>query len=306
TISLQELYETVTKNKTIRNKSDANNIKRAFGLLAECVPDANTSNFDIESLIVFQRFLSQEKKYARIYCNKLVNFVRYIFKWGGIFKLVSPFVVHSLKLIPPVAIGDAKENPPRKEVPQNDIELVLESLPKKISDMLRLMQLTAMRPSEVFQMKIGDIDMKWDNDDWLYSPPKHKTTWRGKNRAIILGSEEQDILEKYLNGDPEKNIFLNQKGNPFNTSTFDKAISKIIKKKKLPKFTPYQLRHTSLTNISAEHGRDVARAVAGHCSEIITGVYDHSDLRKFKTVVDSRKKNNTPFTRSTLKIFTGE
>jgi integrase len=308
TVSLPELYDLFKKNKKVNNRSDANNYKKASNLLIECFPNENTGTFSTASLIQFQNYLV-EKGYERKYCNKLVSFVRSIFKWGFLTGVVSPVLVGSLKLIPPVQIGTAKENKRRTNIPQEDLEVALPFFSEIIADMLRLQMLSAMRPSEVCRMKAEHIVTEYDGKNWLYLPPKHKTAWRGKERVIILGLEEQEIIKKYLKKDTDKNIFLNTKGNPYTGSALSQEIRKKIKKNNLPKFTAYQLRHTKLTEVSAEHGRDAARAVAGHSTENITGVYDHSDIGKFKAVIDSRNRkvvNATDQPQTALKIFIGE
>jgi integrase len=304
TVSLYELYETFEKTKRINNKSDANNYKKAFSLLQECFPNQDTNSFSTTLLIEYQNYLVK-RGYARKYCNKLLSFVRHIFKWGHTLGLVSATLVYSLSLVSPLPIGVAKENKPRADIAKDKVESALPFLPETIADMLKLQLLTAMRPSEVCRMRFCDINMKYDGENWLYLPYKHKGTWRGKSRAILLGLDEQNILKKYLNNELDKNIFLNKRGNPYSTDCYCKVIKKTIEKGNLPKFTSYQLRHTTITEISAEHGRDVARAIAGHSSEYITGIYDHSDLQKFKIVIESRTTSqvqNPP----QLRIFTGE
>jgi integrase len=306
TISLSELYETFRKNKRINNKSDANNYKKAFDLIAECLPNQDTSTFSAASLITFQNYLV-DKGYERKYCNKLVSFVRHVFKLGFLYGVVPHTLVGLLKLVPSIPIGSARENKKRTNIQQEDFESALPFLPEIIADMLRLQLLTAMRPSEVCRMKSEDINTNYDGSNWLYIPQKHKTAWKGKTRVIILGSEEQEIIKKYLSEEPEKYIFLNKKGNPYTGTWLSRLIREKINKNNLPKFTAYQLRHTKLTEVSVNHGRDIARAVAGHSTEITTGIYDHADISKFKMVVDSRNKKVVSVNdRSTFKIFIGD
>jgi integrase len=305
TISLHELFETFEKYQRINSKSDKNNYKKAFDLLQECIPNADTSTFSVLSLMQFQNYLI-EKGYARKYCNKLLAFVKNVFKFGHLAGLVSMSLVSSLSYVKPIKIGDARENKKIKGIPKDDFIKILPFVTETVADMLKLQLSTAMRPCEVSRMKFEDIDMEYDGENWLYTPPKHKTAWRGKIRTILLGLEEQEILKKYLNKEADELIFLNTKGNPYTADWFSRLIKKKIDKNNLPKFTAYQLRHTSLTDISLKHGKDAARAVAGHSSEITTGIYDHSDLEKFKMVVNSRNKNIVVSDTPKLRIFTGE
>ena len=58
---------------------------------------------------------------------------------------------------------------------------------------------------------------------------------------------------------------------------------------KIPKWTPYQLRHAAVTEITLENdgNLDVARAVAGQKSIAVTQTYNHADL---KIAIEQAKK----------------
>jgi integrase len=311
TLSLYELAETFFRYKPNINVKDANNIKKGFSLLFEVFPNTDTGSFCAASLLQYQQYLVS-KGYCRSYVNKLIKFVRSVFNWGVLYNLVTPALAYSLKLVPPVKYGVAKENAPRKDVPVEMIETVLPYLPPVIADMLRLQLLTAMRPSEVCRMKVGEIEQRYDGEHWLYLPTEHKTKHKGKIRSVLLGIAEQDILKRYLSGKTaDMHVFLHSRNLPFTSCRFSQTLQKIIKRNGLPKFTPYQLRHTALTGISAAHGRDAARAVAGHSSIKTTAIYDHSDILKAKKVIASRQKmvvgGSFPVPdRPALRIFTGE
>jgi integrase len=311
TTSLGELVETYLKYNKNKDSRDIYNIKKAFSLLIECYPNADTVSFSALKLIEFQKYLIS-KEYARDYCNKLITFIRGVFKWGMIDQLVSPTLAFQLECVPTIRYGETKESIKRTEVPISYVETLLPYLPEQIADMLRLQLLTAMRPSEVFRMTWAQIKTDYDGENWLYLPYKHKTSWRGKDKVVILGNDEQEILNKYKVTNSDEYLFLNLKGNPYTTGVYDNIIRETIEKNKLPKFTPYQLRHTKLTDISLEFGRDTARAVAGHTSEITTSIYDHADLEKAKLVVKKRNtpKNNYELTKLPmlpyLKVYRGE
>jgi integrase len=221
-----------------------------------------------------------------------------------------------LKLVKAVRYQNARENTPRNSVDRKDIEAVLPLLPQTVADMLRLQLLTAMRPSEVRNMTAGQIKRDYDGENWLYLPEKHKTAWRGKSKAVIFGKSEQEILLRYIDFDDlTRPVFQNVFGLMFSDSRLTQILNNAFKwNPQLTKFTPYQLRHTAITEISETYGRDVARAVAGHSSEAMTQIYDHSDVKKALLVVTDRQKSvaeasnsvNAAFARPTLRIFTGD
>jgi integrase len=71
-----------------------------------------------------------------------------------------------------------------------------------VAAMVQVQRKSAMRPSEVCRMRVGDIDMS--GEIWLYRPVAHKGSWRDDDeeyeREIALGKPEQAILLPYLEG----------------------------------------------------------------------------------------------------------
>jgi integrase len=57
-------------------------------------------------------------------------------------------------------------------------------------------------------MRVGDIDMQRPDGIWLYTPLKHKGTWRGHKKIVPLGKPEQRLILPYLEGkSPESAVF---------------------------------------------------------------------------------------------------
>jgi integrase len=310
TISLHELRETYLRYNAPSDKSDLNSMNKVFELLWQFQPAADTANFGAKELRRFQDFLAL--RYKRNYVNKLINFVRSVFNWGVIEELVTSHAAYALKIVPPVKHGKAKDSEPRADVPVEHIESALRHLPEMPADMIRLLYLTAMRPSEVCRMTAGEINVAIDTVNWFYAPHKHKTAHKGNHRTVWLGKAEQAILQKYIApaDPPDKPLFQNTKGNPATSNWLGKLLKKTIDKEKLPKFTLYQIRHRAGTDISSKHGRDCARAVLGHSSIHTTRIYDHDDVQKARRVVNSRneqyKTAESLKARPILTIYRGE
>ena len=162
--------------------------------------------------------------------------------------------------------------------------------------MIVLLALLGLRPSELCNMKAGEIVTDTDHfgaKETSFKPFHHKTKWKGKSRTVPLGDVELAIIQKYLPGKGEhKYLFCNLerfKETPLTTATFGRFISKAIKKHGLNKFTPYQIRHTNATWVSKMLDRDHARAQMGHTTEAMTQKYDHADSEKKKAVLVKRK-----------------
>ena len=168
TVPLRELVEAyLTKRRRPVGKSDKGNIKKAFAFLAELFPNADTATFDGEALEDFQCFLIRKKNlkgepYCRKYLNKLIGFVRDVFKWGATKKLVSYARANELKLVPAIQYGKAlHENPDREDASLEAITATIKHIKEQqIVDMLILQMLTGMRPSGLCNLKAGEIKRK--------------------------------------------------------------------------------------------------------------------------------------------------
>ncbi|MCL2743085.1 MAG: tyrosine-type recombinase/integrase, partial [Planctomycetaceae bacterium] len=181
--------------------------------------------------------------------------------------------------------------------------------------------LAAMRCKEVRLMRVCDIKktkeefaqygLLWNSEIWIYVLESHKTDRHIGTKIIPLGLEEQDIIQKYLDTDaPQRPVFLTKRGKQYSSKSYSQMVKKAIDRNELHKFVPTQLRHTGLTNTSIEHGRDVARSLAGHTSEKTTAIYDHGDFEKAMNAVLIRNKQYQRFAGGgnpqPLKLYTGE
>jgi integrase len=308
TISLFELRALYLEKNGDLDKRDAYNLYRAFEVLLEKFPNIGTDALDGDCLETFQKHLAS-KGYAWGYCQKLVQFIRAVFYWGARKKLVSAALAYELKLVPPLKHGTTRGSINRQDVPRADVEKALPFFPLVIADMVRLQLLTGMRPSEVCGMTPGEINKTLFADRWLYEPAKHKNAWRGKKRTILLGQAAKDIIERNNGSDVHKPVFANHRQESYKEMRYAHVVRTVLKLNGLPKFTPYQLRHTAFTEVSLEFGCDYADAFVGHSVKGVAGVYDHSQLQKQWYVVQRRQgcfTVKTEFSRPALRIFTGD
>ena len=183
--------------------------------------------------------------------------------------------------------------------------------------MVRLQQLTGMRPGEVVRMR--SCDLEETESVWIYRPSSHKTVHHGHGRIICLGPLAQEVLKPFLKADQQTYVFSpkeaiaawhaerrrNRKtpvprsqrqqkpkknpkkrpGDRYQVSSYDRAISLACEKAGVPHWHPHQLRHTRATEIRAEYGLDAARVVLGHRSPQITEVYAEIDVGKAAQVM---------------------
>lgn len=255
--------------------------------------------------------------WSRQHINKVVDAVRRVFCWGASEELVSAEQYHALMTVATLQRGRHGVRESAEILPVDDaiIEQTIPHLPPIVADMVRLQRLTGMRPGEVCCLSPDQIDCT--NDIWIYLPIRHKTSYRGKVRAIAIGPRAQSLLTPYLDRDPadycfspeeseklwlldkrrrrktpvqpsqqalaEQRANLPRKKRPgklYTTGSYRQAIHRACKRKKIEPWHPNQLRHTAATEISSEFDLDTARAVLGHESVKTTTIYALPDVRR--------------------------
>jgi len=134
----------------------------------------------------------------RVGCNAVLKSIRRVFQWAESQELVPRGTHNSLKTVEPLKKGRtiAPELPPIKPVDDAMVEATLPYLPEIVADMVRVQRLTGTRPGEVCGLRPMDIDRS--GPVWKWKPPEHKTSWRDKDRVIVIGPRAQQILAKYL------------------------------------------------------------------------------------------------------------
>ena len=148
------------------------------------------------------------------FCRRIVN--RYthrvisIFAWGVENDLVPETTWRALKAVKSLRKGEEGtfDNPPRQEVSDDVVKRTLPFMPPTLRAMVVVQRLTGMRPSEVFNMRVGEINRTQENGLWYYIPKSHKTEHYIGNKSIPLGKSEQKLIALYLEGKkPEQAVF---------------------------------------------------------------------------------------------------
>jgi integrase len=139
--------------------------------------------------------------------NKHVGTIKRIFKWGTENELVPATAFHALQAVSGLRRGRsaAKESVPVKPVPDAYVEAALVHVSGQVAAMVRLQQLTGMRPGEVTIMRGCDLDMT--GKVWTYTPSTHKTEHHGIERPVYLGPKAQDIIKPLLKSDLAAYLF---------------------------------------------------------------------------------------------------
>lgn len=147
-----------------------------------------------------------EADLARAEINRRISKVRRVFKWGAGRELIPESVHSALCKVEELRRGrsQAREREPVGPVQEASVEAILPSLSRQIKAMIQLQLLSGARPGEICLMRGCDLDTS--GPVWVYSPPDHKTAWRGKGRRIFLGPKAQAIVRTWLR--PEREAYL--------------------------------------------------------------------------------------------------
>ena len=191
------------------NKTDYLHFKYAIAYLIEIYGDIAANDFSPKKLKVVRSQMVKSGTLCRRMINRYVGKIRRIFVWGVGEEIVKSTVSDALKAVKDLRKGEegTRDNPPREAVPECVIAATLPFLPLVVAAMVVVQYLTGMRPSEVFNMRVGDIDQNRDNGLWYYSP-KHKTEEHIGEKPIPLGEPEQKLIAPYLVGKkPEAAVF---------------------------------------------------------------------------------------------------
>ena len=153
----------------------------------------------------------RSRRLCRMMVNDYVRRIVTMFSWGVSEEYVPPEVAMALRTVKPLTEGHPGtfDHAERADVPDEIIRRTLPFMPPTLAAMVQVQRMTGCRPSEIFNMKVGEIDMKSDPDLWLYCPAHHKTESKTKRKKVIpLGKPEQALIAPYLpNKRPENAVF---------------------------------------------------------------------------------------------------
>ncbi len=207
------------------------------------------------------------KGWSRGYCNRSMNRIRAVFKWGVSNGLVPVAIWQALTAVEPLKAGrcEAHDNKRREAVPDEDIQAVRKALRQKNRDIVDLLLLTAARVGELLSVSWSMIDRS--NDVWVVELKEHKNAYRGKTRKLFFGKRAQEILARYEHVHAGERIFKTRR------DTFSQVLSAACLRAGVPKFVPHQLRHTAGTRIRDTFGVESAQASLGHAAADMTAHY---------------------------------
>jgi integrase len=186
--------------------SEVNNFKLSIDPLKQLYGHTLAKSFGpLEFKAVRQTMI--DKGLRRGVINQRMGRIRRAFRWAVENALVPPSVYHGLQAVRGLQRGrsEAVESTPVRPVPANFLRAVEPHVSKQVAAMVRLQELSGMRPGEVVAMRPCDIVRA--RKTWEYYPSSHKTEHMGHKRVIYLGPKAQKILKRWLRRAPEAYLF---------------------------------------------------------------------------------------------------
>lgn len=207
--------------------------------------------------------------------NKHVQRIRRAVRWAVSEEYCKPDVLVGLEAVRDLQRGrtNARETDPVKPVQDALVDAIQQYVREPVWAMVQLQRLSGMRPGEVLQMRICDIDTS--RSIWEYIPQSHKLEHHGKKRIVYLGPNAQAALQKWLMTVPDAYFFSpDGKGSrPYTRAAYTRAIARACDLAGIPRWSPNQLRHLFATNARREAGIEATSASLGHSNLRTTEVY---------------------------------
>ena len=183
------------------------NIKDAMRPLRALYSHTPANAFGPRALKAVREYMIEVEDLSRGVVNSRINRIRRVFKWAVSEETIAPSVYEGLRTVDGLRYGrnSSRETEPVKPVPRAWVEATQQFVAPQIADMLELQWLTGMRSQDVVQIRPCDIDTR--GDIWIYTPPAHKTRYRGHSRVIPLGPKARAIIKRYLDRPLDAHLF---------------------------------------------------------------------------------------------------
>jgi len=224
----------------------------------------------------------------------------------------EPEQLDALRAVPLLRAGRGEGKDPRRVEPVawEEVEAIRSHVAAQVWAMIVVQWETGARAGEIVGLTPADIDMT--GEVWLVDLDRHKTSYRGHRRRLLLPAAAQDAIRPYLTGRrldaplwspreaaaamkvrtrtgagrrddqaPTPTRTDRRIGTRYRVDTYRQAIERACKAAGVDKWTPHRLRHSAATRFRREFGVDVAATILGHSSATLTdAVYAERDFAK--------------------------
>lgn len=270
-----------------------------------------------------------KRAWSANYVKQLMRYLRLLFSWGVGHDLVEPAVCERFKHVERLRCSLANKQP-RTDIADDYVRATLPYMTPTLRDMVIIQRQNALRPNEVCNLRVGDIDRTGQ----VWSVKKLTKTY--VPMIIIFCESDRAIIERHIAGKADSDYIFSpresmqetwaaqaarrkSKVTPsqaeraaraaanklsgynagYTVDAYRRAIYNAIKRANkagcdIPMWTPYQLRHTAVTEASYAYGIQAASALAGHTNTNTTAIYEHNMERIKTDLAKNRPAYYTP------------
>jgi integrase len=183
---------------------------QAVGYLAELYGELAVNDFSPKKLKAVRSLMIKAGTLCRNQINRYTGYIKRIFAWGVEEEVVESSVSLAIKAVKNLRKDEEGtfDHPEKEDVPCWVVAATLPFLAPVVAAMVQIQWMLGMRPSEVFNMRVGDIDQSRGNGLWYYAPGSYKTGAYVGKMVFPLGKSVQRLLVPYLDGKkPTDSIF---------------------------------------------------------------------------------------------------
>lgn len=133
-------------------------------------------------------------------------------------------------------------------------------------DAIRLIAYTGARPLELLALRTRDIDTS-SSTTWIATPATHKTDAYDVDRRLVISGPAINIIDRRLMPITDADwIFpaARDRSRHIHPNQLAQHVRRIQQRRKLAKWTPYDLRRAAAGLARQHQGLDAAQALLGH------------------------------------------
>ena len=283
---LSALFLKAHKNYYVKHGSQSKQLDRfktALSFILSLYPELDASDFGAKKLDEARDAMIASERFCRTYINTLVVCLRHVFTWAVAQEYVKPETLVSLRAVAPLKRGkvDVKEASRILPVDAGDVDKTIPYLPPTVAAIVTVQRFTGMRPSEVLNMRVRDLQPY--GLGFKYTLESDKTSYRRAAddfRIVYIGERAAKSISPYIAGkEPDQFVFpANEETNtPYLITSYGRAITRAAKQAKAEHWSPYQLRHLFATEVRKQFGLEAAQTVLGHKRADVTQIYAERD-----------------------------
>ncbi len=224
----------------------------------------------------FREIVASNGKRCARHVNDLMRGLQRAFRWGVSMELVPLDIYQRMKTVAPLKAHEVKHQAKKRQpAKREDVERTLEELHPIPAAIVQLILFTGARPGEICGMMASEVTKDGPNGTWVFRPGKHKTLHHGKRRFIVFGPKGQAILRQFW---PSMGEYFFPSAiviGHYQVASLKQAVEAAALRAGVPHWTPYQIRHLRLTELTTDKGLEMAATVAGHGETGTTKHYQH-------------------------------